>query len=66
QAGANTNQIYVSLLDDPVKTGNNDHNDNTHDTHYSVLKTVKDNWNLGSVRNAKTANSVVKSSRRCK
>ncbi|CAG8576445.1 6829_t:CDS:1 [Acaulospora morrowiae] len=43
-----TNQIFASLFGSPVKP-NPTHNDSTPYTHYSVLKTVEDNWNLGSL-----------------
>ncbi|CAG8553634.1 13744_t:CDS:2 [Racocetra fulgida] len=42
------NHIYASLLGDPV-TKDNYHNDTTHYTHYSFLRTVEDNWDLGSL-----------------
>ncbi|CAG8627500.1 11216_t:CDS:2 [Racocetra fulgida] len=42
------NHIYASLLGDPV-TKHNNHNDTTHYTHYSFLRTVEDNWDLGSL-----------------
>ncbi|CAG8490041.1 14710_t:CDS:2 [Racocetra persica] len=42
------NHIYASLLGDPVAK-DNDHNDKTHYTQYSFLRTVEDNWDLGSL-----------------
>ncbi|RIB13744.1 phosphoesterase family-domain-containing protein [Gigaspora rosea] len=42
------NHIYSALYGTPVKN-NTDHNDTTHYSHYSYLRTVEDNWNLGSL-----------------
>ena len=50
----NSNQIFSSLLGSPVHP-NEAHNDDTNDTHYSVLKTIEDNWSLPSLERNDTA-----------
>ncbi|CAG8543009.1 9404_t:CDS:2 [Paraglomus brasilianum] len=49
------NHIFASLLGSPVKPGG-PHTDMTNYTHYSILKTLEDNWGLDNLgRNDTTA-----------
>jgi len=41
-----TNQIFTILLGDIVKPGSQD---NLHYTHFSILKSVEENWDLGNL-----------------
>ncbi|RIA97026.1 phosphoesterase family-domain-containing protein [Glomus cerebriforme] len=56
----NQNQIFSSLLGSPVQPNEN-HNDDTFYTHYSLAKTIEDNWNLNNLgKNDTTANPFTK------
>ncbi|CAG8468496.1 9132_t:CDS:2, partial [Scutellospora calospora] len=55
------NHIYSAMFGTPVKTDGNNHDDTTHYTHYSYLRTVEDNWSLGSLnRNDSNATPFTK------
>ncbi|RIA85257.1 phosphoesterase family-domain-containing protein [Glomus cerebriforme] len=55
-----TNQIFSSLLGSPVHP-NESHDDDTHYTHYSVAKTIEENWDLNNLgRNDTKANPFTK------
>ncbi|CAG8799035.1 27747_t:CDS:2, partial [Dentiscutata erythropus] len=54
------NHIYSAIYGSPVQN-NSDHNDTTKYNHYSFLRTVEDNWNLGSLgRNDTNATAFTK------
>ncbi|RIA97027.1 phosphoesterase family-domain-containing protein [Glomus cerebriforme] len=54
------NQIFSSLLGSPVQP-NKSHDDGTPYTHYSIAKTIEENWGLNSLgRNDTTANPFTK------
>lgn len=40
------NRVYTVLVGSTIPAGSSD---TTHYTHYSLLKTVEENWNLGSL-----------------
>ena len=50
------NQVYAALIGDALKPTPGGHEDTTTYDHYSLMKTVEDNWDLGSLnRNDTTA-----------
>ncbi|CAG8629201.1 4656_t:CDS:2, partial [Ambispora leptoticha] len=56
ESASGSNQVFASLLGTPVQSGT--HTDSTSLTHYSIIKTLENNWNLGTLgRNDATANT---------
>jgi acid phosphatase len=56
QGGTATNQIYTVLLGDPVKPGVVN---NTLYNHYSLLRTIEDNFKLGNLGREDSKASVI-------
>jgi len=54
------NHVYAALIGDALGKGDGSHQDETEYNHYSLIKTVEDNWDLGSLgRNDTDATAIV-------
>ena len=54
------NHVYAALIGDAIKGPAKNHTDATHYSHYSLIKTVEDNWNLGNLGTNDTTATAIK------
>ena len=54
------NHVYAALIGDAIKGTVNNHTDATTYSHYSLIKTVEDNWGLGSLGTNDTSAKAIK------
>ena len=54
------NHVYAVAIGDALKPIPGGHEDSTAYTHYSLMKTVEDNWGLGSLNRNDTAATAIK------
>lgn len=54
------NHVYAALIGDALKKHGKNHTDDTMYTHYSLIKTVEENWKLGSLGTNDTTAKAIK------